>query len=133
MDFNLFKDIDKDSIVNTFVKASKDTSTEEFTEISLKALKKEHGSGVSVNILPGSNLRKKGCIQQGQVKISSQAKGYDQPLYLVVSCSRKWAKQGEINMQRYALIVTIDHSDPEVDLYNQIKLRTQIAQRIRIR
>lgn len=133
MQFNLFKNLDRDQIVNAFINASKDTSTEEFTEISLEALKKEHGSGVSVKILPGSNLRKKGCIQRGQVEISSIAKGYDRPLYLVVSCSRKWAKQGEIDMQRYALIVTISHSDPEVDLYNQIKLRTQIAQRIRIR
>jgi Subtilase family len=135
MEFNLFKDIDKESIINAFVKASKENSTEEFTEISLKELKKKHhGKGISVDLFPGSNLRKKGCLQQGQVEISSKAKGFDQqPLYLVLSCARKWAKQGEIDMQRYSLVVSISHSNPEVDLYNQIKLRTQIAQRIRIR
>jgi len=135
MEFNLFKDIDKKNIVNAFVKASKETSTEEFTEISLKELKKMHpGKGISVDLFPGSNLRKKGCLQQGQVKISPKARGFDQrPLYLVLSCARKWAKQGEIDTQRYALVVSMNHSNPEVDLYNQIKLRTQIAQRIRIR
>jgi Subtilase family len=135
MEFNLFKDIDKESISNAFVKASKENSTEEFTEISLKELKKKHhGKGISVDLFPGSNLRKKGCLQKGQVEISSKAKGFDQqPLYLVLSCARKWAKQGEIDMQRYSLVVSISHSNPEVDLYNQLKLRTQIAQRIRIR
>jgi len=92
------------------------------------------GKGISVDLFPGSNLRKKGCLQQGQVKISPKARGFDQrPLYLVLSCARKWAKQGEIDTQRYALVVSMNHSNPEVDLYNQIKLRTQIAQRIRIR
>ena len=134
MEFNLFKNIDKDSIINAFVKASKETTTEEFTEISLEELKKKHpGKGISVDLFPGSNLRKKGCLQQGKIKISSQARGFDQPMYLVLSCARKWAKQGEIDMQRYALVVSISHSNPEVDLYNQIKLRTQISQRVRIR
>ncbi len=134
MEFNLFKNIDKESIINAFVKASKEAPTEEFTEISLEELRKMHpGKGISVDLFPGSNLRKKGCLQQGKIKISPQAKGFDQPMYLVLSCARKWAKQGEIDMQRYALVVSISHSNPEVDLYNQIKLRTQISQRVRIR
>ncbi|NJO51648.1 MAG: S8 family peptidase [Leptolyngbyaceae cyanobacterium RM2_2_4] len=135
MEFNLFKNLDKESIIGAFVKASKESSTEEFTEISLKKLKKQHpGKGITVDLSPGSRLRNKGCLQRGQVKISSRARGFDQqPLYLVLSCARKWAKQGEVDMQRYALVVSINHSNPEVDLYNQLKLRTQIAQRIRIR
>jgi Subtilase family len=135
MEFNLFKNIDKESIIGAFVKARKETSTEEFTEVSLEQLKQQHpGKGITVDLSPGSRLRNKGCLQRGQVKISSRARGFDQqPLYLVLSCARKWAKQGEIDMQRYALVVSINHSNPEVDLYNQIKLRTQIAQRIRIR
>jgi len=134
MEFNLFKNIDKESIIGAFVKASKGTSTEEFTEISLEQLKQQHpGKGITVDLSPGSRLRNKGCLQRGQVKISSKARGFDQPLYLVLSCTRKWVKQEEIDMQRYALVVSISHSNPEVDLYNQIKLRTQISQRIRIR
>ncbi|MGI0494628.1 S8 family peptidase [Alkalinema pantanalense CENA528] len=135
MEFNLFKNLDKESIIGAFVKASKETSTEELTEISLDQLKQQHpGKGITVDLSPGSRLRNKGCLQRGQVKISSRARGFDQqPLYLVLSCTRKWAKQGEFDMQRYALVVSINHSNPEVDLYNQLKLKTQIAQRIRIR
>jgi hypothetical protein len=135
MEFNLFKNIDKESIISAFVKASQETSTEDFTKVTLEDLRKQHrGQGITVDLFPGSQLRNKGCLQKGQVKISSRAKGFDQqPLYLVLSCARKWAKQGEIDTQRYALVVSINHSNPEVDLYNQLKLRTQIAQRIRIR
>lgn len=135
MEFNLFKNIDKENIIGAFVKASKENSTEELTEVSLKQLKQQHrGKGITVGLSPGGQLRSKGCLQRGQIKISPQAKGFDQkPLYLVLSCFRKWAKQGEIDMQRYALVVSINHSNLEVDLYNQLKLRTQIAQRIRIR
>lgn len=134
MEFNLFKNIDKESIVSAFIKASKETSTEELTAISLEKLKKQHsGKGITVDLFPGSNLRKKGCLQRGQIDISPKARGYNQkPLYLVVSCGRKWARQGEIDTQRYALVVSINHSNPEVDLYNQIRLRTRTAQRIRI-
>jgi hypothetical protein len=133
-EFDLFKNLEKENIIKVFVKAKEGTLTEEFTELSKDELKKTHGSGVCVDLFPGANLRKKSSIQRGQISISSRAVGYNQkPLYLVVTCSRKWAKQGEIDMQRYALIVSINHSNPEVDLYNQLKLRTQIAQRIRIR
>jgi hypothetical protein len=135
MEFNLFKSIDKENIIGVFVKASRETSTEEFTEISLKQLKQQHpGKGITMELSPGSRLRNKGCLQRGQVEISSRARGFDQkPLYLVLSCARKWARQGEHDVQRYALVVSINHSNPEVDLYNQIKLKTQLAQRIRIR
>ncbi|WP_026101153.1 S8 family peptidase [Synechococcus sp. PCC 7336] len=133
MEFNLFKNLDKDNIVNAFVKANKENSTESFTEISLTELKKRYGSGISIDLFPGSNLRKKASLQRGQVTITSRARGYNhQSLYLVVSCGRKWAKKGEKDVQRYALVVSISHSSPEINLYNQIRLRTQVAQRIRV-
>ena len=134
MEFHLFKNISRDNIVNAFVNASQSDSPENFTEISLTDLRRHHGSGISVNLSPGSNLRKKGTLQKGQVDISSHATGYNQtPLYIVVCCNRKWAKAEEIEMQRYALVVSISHSSAEVDLYNQIRLQTRVAQRLRIR
>jgi len=48
-----------------------------------------------------------------------------------VSCNRKWAKEDDIEMQRYALVACISHSDPQVDLYNRMQI--QIAQRERER
>ena len=90
--------------------------------------KKQHGSGISVDLSPGSNLRKKGTIQRGQVKIFPQSTKYDEGnMTLVVSCNRKWANPDEVEMQRYALVASISHSDPQVNLYNRMRL--QINQR----
>jgi hypothetical protein len=134
MEFNLFKNIDRDSLVSAFVNASKTAPNDQFTETSLTNLKRQHGSGISVDLLPKANLRKKGTVQRGQIEISSKATGYNEnPLYVVVSCNRKWAKEGEVDMQRYSLVVSIEHSNPQVDLYNQLKIRIPISQRIRIR
>ncbi|AUT01645.1 peptidase S8 [Nostoc sp. CENA543] len=128
MEFNLFKGLDHTSIVNAYVDARKTNEPDKFTEISLDILKKNHGSGISVDLSPGSNLRKKGTVQRGQVKIFPQSTKYEQGnMTLVVSCNRKWANPDEIEMQRYALVASISHSDPQVNLYNRMRL--QINQR----
>jgi hypothetical protein len=132
MEFNLFKGADRESIVNAYVDASKTASPEQFTKISVKNLNKKYpGYNICVELSPGPNLRKKGTLQRGQVEII-RSKGYENnPMYLVVSCNRKWAKPDEIDMQRYALVACISHSDPKVDLYNRLKL--QVTQRARER
>lgn len=80
------------------------------------------------DLSPGSSLRKKGTVQRGQVKIFPQSTKYDEGnMTLVVSCNRKWAKPDEIEIQRYALVASISHSDPQVNLYNRMKF--QINQR----
>ena len=129
MEFHLFKDIAPERINNAFVNASKTENPEDFTKIALADLKRHH-----VNLAPGSNLRKKGTLQKGQISIKSQSRNFDtSPLYLVISCSRKWVKLEEYETQRYALVVSLSHTNAEVDLYNQLRVRTQIAERIRIR
>lgn len=134
MEFNLFKNITPEILQSAFVKSSKEEGTEDFTEISLQNLKEKHGSSIKVDLFPKGNLRKKGTLQKGQVKISSKRWKYNQDfMYLVVSCNRKWAKKDEVDIQRYALIVSISHSNTEVDLYSQIRLQTRVAQRARIR
>jgi Subtilase family len=132
MEFHVFKNLDPKVITQAFIKANSKNPTEEFANISLENLKKEHGSGVHIKLSPGSNLRKKGTLQKGQTLIKSK-RGYssDTPLYVVVSCARKWAKEGEVDLQRFSLVVSINHSNPEVDLYN--RLRAQITTQVRIR
>ena len=114
------------------MKASSKVQTEEFTKLSLKDLEKEYGSGIRVKLSPGSQLRSKGTLQKGHVLIKSK-RGYtgDTPLYIVVSCARKWAKESEVDLQRFSLVVSINHDDPEVDLYNH--LRAKITTQLRAR
>ena len=132
MEFDLFKGIDREIVKNAYEAASKTSFPDESTDNTKTKLKKKYGAGIEVTLSPGSTVRKKGTIQRGQVEITSRAKKYDKGnMTLVVSCNRKWAKQDEIEIQRYALVACISHSDPKVDLYNRMKI--QIEQRERIR
>ncbi|MGL6337703.1 MAG: S8 family peptidase, partial [Waterburya sp.] len=135
MEFSLFRNIDANNLKNAFVKASKEKNQENFTEISLENLKKQFKS-ITVDLFPGANLRKKGTLLKGEVKISSQNWKYDRnSMYVVVACNRKWAREEDINSQRYALVVSVSHSNAEVNLYNQLQAQVQnkISQRVRIR
>ncbi|MBW4466341.1 MAG: S8 family peptidase [Pegethrix bostrychoides GSE-TBD4-15B] len=134
MEFDLFKGVDRDSVINTYVdakKAQKSGDDGNYSELSKKNLKKKFTSGCVVDLLPGTTSRKKGTLQRGVVEISNVATKYDEgPLYLVVSCNRKWVKVEEIPSQRYALVVAVSHSDPKVQLYNRV--RTKISPRLRV-
>ncbi|WP_242034148.1 S8 family peptidase [Richelia sinica] len=136
MEFNLFKGIPKESVVNAYVDASKTGKPNEFAEISMEILKEQYrGRSINVDLSPNSTLRKKGTVQKGHIKLTKQAKRYNNlPMTLVVSCNRKWANPDEIEIQRYALVVSISHSDPQVNLYNRMRLQVdQIDQRERTR
>jgi hypothetical protein len=124
MGFNIFKGIDRQSVINAYVDANKTEKPGDFAEISMENLKKQHGSGISIDLSPGSSLRKKGTVQRGQVQIFPQSTKYNEGnMILVVSCNRKWANADEIPIQRYALVVSISHSDSQVDLYDRMRLQ----------
>jgi len=132
MEFDLFKGIDREIIRTAYEAASKTSSPDDSTDNTKGKLIKQYGSGIEVKLSPGSNLRKKGTIQRGQVERTSKSTKYDDgPMTLIVSCNRKWAKPDEIEMQRYALVACISHSDPQVELYNPMQI--QISQRERER
>jgi hypothetical protein len=125
MEFNLFKGIPKESVVNAYVDASKTDNPDKFAEISMESLNKKYPKrSITIDLDPGPNLRKKGTVQRGQTQLNSGAKKYNNlPMTLVVSCNRKWANADEIPIQRYALVVSISHSDPQVNLYNRLQLK----------
>ena len=138
MEFSLFRNIDADSLKNAFIKASKNKNVENFIQISLQDLKQKSKNPISVDLFPRTNLRKKGTLQKGEIKISSTNWKYDgKPMYVVVACNRKWAREDDIRSQRYALVVSLSHSNAEVNLYNHLQIQVQekekISQRLRIR
>ena len=135
MEFHLFKNIAKEKLAQAFTDAKK-IDDSDFTEISITDLKQECGSSIEIPLLPNATTRKKGTLQKGQfeIKRANWKYDYNKPLYLVVSCNKKWINSKEIPSQRYALVVSIAHSDPEVDLYNRMGLKIQgkASERIRI-
>ena len=91
---------------------------------------------ITVDLFPGTNLRKKGTLQKGEIKISSKTWTYDgKSMYVVVACNRKWAREYDVESQRYALVVSISHSDAKVNLYNslQAEIQNRVRSRTRIR
>jgi hypothetical protein len=139
MEFQLFKNIDIEAIKGAFQKVTdenKDNPNEDVTELTMEKLKNKHGSSIVLNLQPGGNLRKKGTLQKGQIEFASKTWKYNKKsMYLIVSCNRKWAREGEIDTQRYALLISVSHSDAKVDLYNKYRLQTQtrISERSRVR
>jgi hypothetical protein len=139
MEFQLFKNIDIEAIKGAFQKVTdenKDNPNEDVTELTMEKLKNKYGSSIVLNLQPGGNLRKKGTLQKGQIEFASKTWKYNKKsMYLIVSCNRKWAREGEIDTQRYALLISVSHSDTKVDLYNKIRLQTQtrISERSRVR
>ena len=132
MEFDLFKGIDRKIVRNAYETATKTSLPDESPDNTKTKLKENHGAGIEVKLSPSSNIRKKGTIQRGQVEIFPQSTKYDQGnMTLIVSCNRKWAKPDKIEIQRYALVACISHSDPTVDLYNRMKIQIEERERIR--
>ena len=137
MEFHLFRNVEKEQLRQAFTDAKK-IDNPDFTEMSIGNLKKEYGNSIEINFLPKLTTRKRGTLQKGQHQFSSSNWKYDyKPLYLVVTCNKKWIDPEQIPNQRYALVVSIAHSNSAVDLYNKIKLQmqeqAQASKRIRIR
>jgi hypothetical protein len=138
MEFSVFKGVDVADLMNSFVNAKKAKAKgieDDFQELSTKELKKKSGSTCQLDFKPGANIRKKGTLQRGQIAISNQATKFDRPLYLVVSSNRKWARQEDIKLQRYSLVVSLTHTNEEVKVYHQIqaKIQERSRQQLRIR
>ncbi len=134
MEFHLFRNVDKEGLTQAFANA-KTIDDPDFTAISREDLKEKYGKSIEIKLFPNLTTRNKGTLQKGQFEIKKSNWKYDyKPLYLVVACNKKWVKKEEIQTQRSALIVSIAHSEPGVDLYNKIKLQIQgqASERIRI-
>lgn len=86
-----------------------------------------------VALKPSGNIRSKGTLQKSMIKIKKRNWVYDgKPMILAVSCFRKWAPE-EIEKQRYAVVVSIKHSDEDIRLYDRIRQHVRVVTRIRIR
>ncbi len=135
MEFSLFKGVDVADLMNSFVNArkAKENGLEyDFKQISIDDLKEKYGS-CQLSLKPGSSIRKKGTLQRGQIAISDRATKFDRPLYLVVSSNRKWARQEDIKLQRYSLVVSLTHTNEEVRVYHQIQVKIQERSRQQLR
>lgn len=71
-------------------------------------------------MVPSSTIREKGTVQKG-VFTATQKLDYGSTYYLVVRSENQWAD--EYLKQRYAVVVSIEHSNQEVRMYSDISTR----------
>ena len=86
-----------------------------------------------VALEPGVNVRRSGTLQRGIARVNGSNWRYDgSDLSLAVVCQRMWAPV-EVDRQRFAVVVSVTHSDPSVPLYAHIRQRAQVWQQVRVR
>ena len=99
---------------------------------TITELGKSKGMPVKVDLKPGIMRRKKGTLQRGVAQIKLSNWKYDcSDLVLAVICQRKWAPP-EITDQRFSVVVSIGHADPNLNLYSDVRQHAQLYQRVRI-
>lgn len=89
-------------------------------------------SSYDCSMEPKPSIREGGTLQKGTFTMRQVPQmDYGDTYYLVVRCEKKWARE-EHGPQRYAVVVTIDHT-AEINIYNRIRERVQAAIRVRAR
>jgi hypothetical protein len=127
MEFHLFRDSTIEEIKYGYSAILKTGVEPELEDIVPDELKLKE-----IDLHPGVRTRKKGLHQKG-IKIYSRKPSinYKKPLILTVINQDRWVKNVEY-LQDYALVVKIKHSS-KINLYNQIKQKLEIEERVRIR
>jgi subtilisin family serine protease len=130
MEFVLFRNVAPESIAEA-LRAWDRQEVEGLEGDEIPALR-----GISrqqISLKPNRQLLKKGTLQRAMIRIANATWGYDgDPLQLVVTCQRKWAPVA-LESQRYAVVVSVSHDNPTVDLHAHLLQQTRITQRVRVR
>jgi hypothetical protein len=130
MEFRLFRNTTTEAIAAAL--RERPLGSEEELD-TLNSIRDEDGLPITLDLQPGANKRKKNTLQKGILTISRGGSWqYDGGgLVLAVTCQRRWAPE-TITSQRYAVVVSVEHSNPEVELYNQIQQQARVYQRVRV-
>lgn len=134
MEFVLFRNLPPGAVADvTRAWSMEERETrEDKTLPSLKSIHTQGGPPVRMDLKPGVTKRNKGTLQRGVVNIKGASWQYDHsPLVLAVKCQRKWAPL-EITDQRFAIVVSVAHEEPSLDLYARISQQARLYQRVRI-
>lgn len=122
MIFHLFRGVDAKQITQKYAEMDEFDMVQGNTPASLA--KNE------VKLIPGASLVKNGTVQKKMWVIDGVQKITDDALKLVVICSDKWIDSEEYR-QNYAIVVTVEQREM-VELYNKIKNKIRIKERIKV-
>jgi len=118
--FKLFRDVDQNEIL---AKYSTNVIGLEETPQELKKFE--------IGYFPGVNTLKNGCHQKAWIEYKRQPKNIPSTITLVLISQNRWNLDDNYK-QKYCLSVVFKH-EQEIELYNEIKTRLQIKERVRVR
>jgi hypothetical protein len=91
------------------------------------------GNTVRVDLKPRVSRRKPGTLQRGTYRLGGANWRYNgESLVLAVTCRRKWAPVS-ITSQRFAVVVSISHTNASVPVYEHARQQVELRQRQRAR
>ena len=121
MSFRLLRGVDLDHLERVFKKRTQGERKDRFNTQS-----------ANCTLYPGATRRDSGTLQHGAwVAKRNRSLEHVEPFYLVVLDDNNWQNAND-EPQRYALVVSLEHSVPLIPLYAAVRTRTRIAQRARI-
>ncbi len=124
MEFHLIRDSDLGEVSRGYKAIKIERELDEIVPEELKV--KE------IDLHPGVRLRKRGIHHKGtKTYLGTPQINPDKPLVLAVISQNRWVKE-EDYVQNYAVVVTVKHQGT-IDLYNLIKQRIEIEERVRLR
>jgi subtilisin family serine protease len=135
MEFALFRNVSPDAVAAA-LRVWNEEERENLEESGLPSLGTLRAAGappVGVDLKPGVRARGKGTLQKGTVEISRANWKYDgNSLVLAVICRRRWAPS-ELDEQRFALVASLHHDNPEVDVYAHVREQVRVREDVRVR
>lgn len=135
MHFGLFRNVPPQGVgdaLRVWSKQEKDEFGEEDLP-SLKAIERGTSLPFRVEMRPGLRRRGKGTLQRGVSSVGGPSWQYNRdPLVLAVICQRKWAPADVVD-QRFAVVVSVRHANPDVEIHAHMRQHVQVYERLRAR
>ena len=131
MTFKLFRNTSSEVIENV-LRDYTNEQEKEFGEDGQPTLSQVQSNQITLR--PGTNLRQKGTLQHATCQISSKRWTYNEDnLYLAIICKGSTWLPKEITNQRFAVVVSYQHTNEDVQVYQHVQQREQLYQRIKQR
>ena len=134
MEFILFRNVTAANIAEALrvLKPEERENLENEELPTLRNLRGEEGLRFNFDMKPTSQRRKKGTLQRAIFRVPKSNWQYNGgELVLAVICHRKWAP-ANITHQRFAIVASLNHDDPMIDIYSHVQQHVRAYQRVRV-
>ncbi len=134
MKFATYRNITTEKVADA-MRAWKSEEREDLEDQELPSLSNLRQAGdppIEIPMKPGVKQLSKGTLQRALFSTAgTNWKYHGDPLVLAVTCQRKWAPV-DITHQRFAVVVSLYHDDPSIDIYSHVQQHVRVHQRVRV-